>query len=276
MNIILCHIGNTLPSYIFDNLKQLQIFNGESIIYLILNKKAYISRLDDFKKVKLKYIEDYANQYNFINNDFWGVTTKRLFYIEELMRKDKLKNIIHIENDVLLYSNFNNLDFNNYKIGITLCGPQHASCAIMFIKDDYHLSLLNDKIKKRIKIKKISGSYSEMIIIRHIFDGDNEDKLLQRLPILPDHPTESYNLTQFNSLFDPASWGQYIGGAPKVPNSWVGDHHYIGYNLKRNIINMKFINKNGKKVPIALYNNLEYPINNLHIHSKHLNKFLSL
>ena len=71
MNIILCHKGNTLPSYIFDNLKQLQIFNGESIIYLILNKKAYISRLDDFKKVKLRYIEDYSNQYNFINNDFW-------------------------------------------------------------------------------------------------------------------------------------------------------------------------------------------------------------
>jgi len=103
---------------------------------------------------------------------------------------------------------------------------------------------------------------------------------LSYLPILP-FGAQSDNYEKFNSVFDPASWGQYVGGTTNgVPGAKPSDH-YIGRVLIDNpdydVVWKK--DDEGRNIPYFTYNDNyndhEIKINNLHIHSKNLKLYMS-
>jgi hypothetical protein len=97
----------------------------------------------------------------------------------------------------------------------------------------------------------------EMRLLGHIDDG-----IITKLPVLPDE------LNEFNFIFDPSSYGQYIGGTPNghAPG-FIDRDQYVGSKLT-NDIQIIF-----DGAPYIIANNKKYNIFNLHIHSKNLSKY---
>ncbi len=266
MNIILCHIGNSLPPHIWDCVEQIRLFN-DSPTYLILNKSAYNKKILEYDVTPI-YIEDIGENSN-TPNDFWGFTTKRLFLIEESMELYNITDVIHIENDVMLYTNINNIELKS-ELALTICGDNIASAAFIFIKTYESLRRLNELIKIHIERDGLSSNNSEMTIIKKIYDNDNS--IFTTLPTLPDGD---------KTLYDPATWGQFIGGIPKSPSykdyNLINklSHHYIGVALQNKKYELEFKFVDGLKKPFVIDGDREVPLNNLHIHSKQLFKYKS-
>jgi len=93
-----------------------------------------------------------------------------------------------------------------------------------------------------------------------------------------------YTLTymdNFNKyIFDPATYGQYLGGNNK--NKKFKDfgiyekNTYIGKEILKNKIKILWEkDENNFNRPYCLYNKEKYKIFNLHIHSKNLKQFAS-
>jgi hypothetical protein len=81
---------------------------------------------------------------------------------------------------------------------------------------------------------------------------------------------------KFHSIFDAAAIGQYLGGT----DPWHGHSNpgFINESCVFNPTNFKFLwkkDEQGRKIPIIEYQNQQWKINNLHIHSKNLSQFKS-
>jgi hypothetical protein len=83
------------------------------------------------------------------------------------------------------------------------------------------------------------------------------------------------NFKYYNCIFDAAAIGQYLGGVD--PRNMSGDTKgFVNETCVINYSKYNFIwkNKNNKKIPYIIINNIEYPIVNLHIHCKDLKSFI--
>ena len=78
-------------------------------------------------------------------------------------------------------------------------------------------------------------------------------------------------------LFDPSSYGQYFDGTHikrgnyYFKRRYVSTNHLVGREIKSSRIEPIFKNK----TPYVKFENKNYQLANLHIHSKNLNKFLN-
>jgi hypothetical protein len=209
--------------------------------------------------------------------DFWKVTCQRLIFLEILMRKENLTDVVHIENDVLIYENPLNLlpKFNNFpqRILLTPIGKDYISAAYSFIPTWRELSNLNIKLIEMMKtgIQKIKTEaginfVNEMIMISLIYKKNHN--IIDLLPVLPYHAQGGKNFEKFQCLFDCASWGQWIGGTPGNDKPFAGNHHYVGEEILKGNYDIQW----KEKKPFVLYKKDEslYPLMNLHIHSKKL------
>jgi hypothetical protein len=117
MNVVLTCINN-FQEYILVNIKQL-VRLGHKSIYVLTNA-AFFRRFSEFSEnITLVAIEDLVDSYNYNQNTqldnqfrggFWALTSARFFYLYEFMRSRNLENVVHLENDVLIYRNVDMLD----------------------------------------------------------------------------------------------------------------------------------------------------------------------
>ena len=187
-------------------------------IYVITNKK-YFENFHEFQnKIFLINIDDLEETYNYYDNSkldtnfrngFWMLSSYRFFYIYSLMKKYNLENVIHIENDVLLYYNcdilndilnkeFIYLPFDTYKRNISsiMYIPSH----IIFKKilDNYSFNF-ND-MENFYYIKEKIGHIDNFPIFINKNFQNNEINFVSK------------NFEKFNYIFDAAAIGQYLGG----------------------------------------------------------------
>ena len=135
-NIILVSTGIFQP-YLIINCKQL-IKLGFKNIYIITEKKYFNKipnnnniHLVDYSIINLKYFDKKTKLNKKFRNGFWNNTSKRLFFVYEYMKMNNLKNVIHLENDVLLYSDMN-YNFDE-KIYITMDSKNRCIPGIIYI-----------------------------------------------------------------------------------------------------------------------------------------------
>ena len=142
---------------------------------------------------------------------FWHFTTERFFFIEDLMLEYNIQNVIHMENDNLIY--FNIEDYKdifeiNYKIAAVFDNDVRCIPSFMYIKNVNYMSELTKFILDE------NNSKSDMEIIRD-FKKHNDN--VDNLPVVPKDynnlPSQYFkNIDKFNSIFDGAAIGQYVGG----------------------------------------------------------------
>ncbi len=296
-SIVLVHIGDEFFEHINTHLEQLKKFN-DCDIYLAISSKHFplikhnvkLVDIDTLEKVEShkKFLQIY-NQGNFWSiSNFWRTATERFFYIEAVMRNKNLTNVFHFEYDNMIYVNLEELlpiFEQNYYIAATFDNDNRCVPGFMYFKEISDLTelnkyILNSKDKNDMEIIaafRNSGTYpiNNLPILPNTYTGEYKSTT-GLITKYPDNYT--CNFDKFNSIFDAAAIGQFLGGISPRNNGGVHTKGFINESCIFNVSQFSYVWKVdnlNRKVPYLLYKGDMCRINNLHIHSKELQEFLS-
>lgn len=266
MNIVLIHIGGPVPPYFWICVNQIRKhYDGPLYVYAdsldresceefevdhILGNHLDLKRVQEFEKVS--FLRDYGQ--------FWDFTFRRLFVLEAIIRVFSLSNVIHIENDVMIYTDPRTLGFTDSgPVSANDIGPKYATYAYTHIPNFDAIHRLNDANIRVLKQGKQflnhrygEGMVNEMLIAKDLMNQGE----LAALPVL---------------LFDGASAGQYLFGThQKDPPGWTGAHHHIGKMIRDGEIKIEFSDTERCPYVTLLKTGTRHKMHNLHIHSKRL------
>ena len=275
MNIILTCIDN-FQDYILDNIDQLLKLKHKNI-YVITNPNLFKHFTHIQDKIKLVNIDNLNESYNFksksslnksFRNGFWYLTSYRLFYIYECMKFYNINDVIHLENDVLIYYNCDEL--------LSIVNKEFVYLPF----DTYNRNIIS------IMYIPTAGIYKKILDNYNVNKNDMENfaiinrktNLIKKFPIYitskeltDEEKFVSENSDIFPFIFDGAAIGQYLYGIDprNNPNNTIG---FINETciIKYNKYKITFKNINGINKPFIAINNKDIPIFNLHIHSKKL------
>lgn len=273
---IYIHLGGDLPSHAELTIRHNAKFS-KSPIFLLTEKTVNLDS-PNVKSITVQSLNSHKvkalRSYNYLEG-FWLYTFERLFILEEFMNQFAITDCVHIENDVLIYSEpqfekYRNL-FSN-RIALNLIGERYATFAYSYITLSSLTMLTQDLLfllslgKEEINERTQGEMLNEMTCVSYLFR--EKRKYLDFFPIMPEGEF-SKNYSELGFLYDAASYGQFLDGTPgTLGQAYRGDHHYVGRYLNdSDRINFK----NGK--PILIKNKKEFPLFNLHIHSKRIGFF---
>lgn len=268
----LFYCENSVPDYLKFTLNSVLSVDKDAKIYLC-----------SIKSPKFKNVE-FISQNEVISETTKKLLSKNLYYkkniariviLQDIQRELNIKNFVHLDNDVLIYKPFNELNnfFEANKFNVT----KPSNSKILFGYSYFDSSEILDKIKNEfIDLIEFGISttwsfnygtpYNEFDILGKICDQNG--KLFNLLPILP---------FENNILFDPSSYGHFLDGTKSHPKRFIGGRyinhdHYIGREIKSKRIKIKF----KKNKPIVIWKNQTYYLANLHLFSKRFYKFLPI
>jgi hypothetical protein len=279
MNIVLTCLNN-FQEYILINIDQL-IKLGHKNIYVITNSHL-LSKFENYSlKIKLIDVDSLDESYKFgdctsldksFRNGFWYLTSLRFFYIYEFMQKYDINDVVHLENDVVIYYNCEELInlVNKKYMYIPFDSYKRNIASVMYIP--------NKTIFKTI-LDNYNFNKNDMENFSHI---KQKTSIIENFPIFikNNNLTDEQRFVSNNSdifpyIFDAAAIGQYLGGVD--PKNASGDTKgFINETcvIKYNNYNIWFEELDGMKKPFIQVDSNKIPIFNLHIHSKKLKEFI--
>jgi len=233
---------------------------------------------EEFKHVHSLIEEFWPKRY--IEDAFWYVTFMRLIVLAIFIKNANVKNIIHSEADNLIFETdftkvFNILASGEYGYS-NEAAYAAAPCMILFsdhIAGDNMLKNLTSLLKKGENVIKhhVGHFYNwiaDMAFLDLIYRARKNYKMLPCLPFGP----YSENFSALNTVFDPISYGQFLGGTNN--NYEVGyaeARHFVGNEIRNGTMEVIFDGR-----PFIINNNQRIPLFNLHLHNKRsIPRFLS-
>lgn len=305
-SIVFVHIGSNIPKYTTTALSQARKFNQDCQIILLAEEEAintfnapkssenitYIT-CESLKKTKE---HKYFTKKSTLNKDwrdgFWRYTSERFLYLQDLIVMYDLKNVFHMEYDNMLYTDLSNLTsvFENQYQGIAATFDNDDRCVpgFIFIPNATEITLLAkcfaSNAHKNYNDMKMVSIFKEKYGITHIdYLPIITREYLDNYPLKSNinHTTttpENFhkNIELFQSVFDAAALGQYLGGIdPRNGRSVPGFVNESCLFQADKLVIEWYPDELNRNVPYIVYPNKKYRINNLHIHSKKLDKFKS-
>jgi len=290
---IFIHIGNEyFPEYVNIALEQCRKWNPYNIIYFIaLSKYKENITCTNVSYISLEEISVSDIRTHFVNNSkldmefrngFWRYTTERLFVLYDFCTQNNIDEFIHLENDNMVYFSINNI-INTFRetvhgISSTALSREENTFGIFYCNT---LEILHNFLL--FLVTNNSGA-NEMVLGSKFFITHSENcKFLPSIPPIDDNISEkdlqfiSNRINEFGGIFDPAQYGQWLGGidprnGESKPFMFSNSNAIIHcdnfqYDIQEETNNYKryYINYFDK--------NIRYPIYILHIHSKKLDKF---
>lgn len=276
MNYLLFYTGK-VPDYINHTIDSILKFEDESCkIYFCGDERLKNKNVISIEKQNLnnEMINEVVSRNYFENesNLLWESSLLRIFYLYELAKELKINNFIHFDCDVLIYKSFQEIksSFIKDKLNITPVNELFLNFSYSYIDNIENfqkicLCLLEIlKNSNYYENKYYSGNrLNEMIMLNIAFI--KYPNLFNLLNTLPKNNSEY--------IFDPGSYGQYLGGVDKqlFSKKLINNDHYVG----RNIIKYGYEIKMKKGLPVVTVNDRDFELVNLHIHKKNLGKFIS-
>ena len=275
MNYFLTYLGKE-PSYIKYCLNTILSVDEEAKIYFCSDFTSSYSGVthlaaseisSDLTK-EVNSINIYKNT-NYDQNPLWNTSLLRIFYLLDMCNELRIDSFIHFDLDVIIYKPFSILQkyMVKNKLNITPLNEYELIFGYSYSDNFSNYSKITNAVFKNIEIEASNSNepLNEMKMLAKVHNYKPE--LFNLLPHLPSE--------EGDFIFDPASYGQYIGGLDGKPRRlfskpWAGDHHYVGSLILKKEISVKFKNQQ----PFAEMNNKRFDLANLHIHSKNLKKFL--
>lgn len=283
VNFILFHKNSKIPGYITECVRQIMFTQTDYKIYLLTDNNIVFndSNIDviNINDIKIESLND-IDFYKHDRDPLWKTSFERFFYIDSFIKTNNTKNIVHFDNDVLIYKSVNKilttLQKNIPYTGFTKHKPHELVCGFTFINNENGLTeickkllLLAQKGVNNLKSLFNGDMPHEMRLLGHISETSDQIKILPGLPF-------NLEFLEYNCIFDPSSYGQYLGGTGDAFCNTVHPH-----NVNR-IIDQHIVNKEilpffdyTTRTPYITYNNTQIPIFNLHIHSKQLKDFVT-
>jgi hypothetical protein len=313
-SIAFVHLGPELPPYIGHALFQARLFNTTQNIYLLAEHKALthpkaqelLSSLQCSFKIQIvpietlqrspkhKLFEQTSTHGTAFRKGFWKFTVERFFVLADFMQHYAITELIHLENDTLLYRNVDELlpVFRKYYQGIAaiFISKTHCISSFVYIRDAIAIKKLTSYLARQAYTGK-----NDMVLLAD-FGAKYGTDYIDSLPIISrsyiarhglknaknEHTdnAEKYctHIDAFNSLFDGNALGQYLGGIdPRIgaskPKTYINPESFFNPTL----LTIEWQkDEHGRKIPFMVFEGESYRINNLHIHSKNLQAFLSI
>lgn len=251
ISLVYIHIGTNLPndnnrktSYLYDSIYQSLIVSPNNKIYVIIDDSLLtefnnkisnfnvpnilnvnpipLSILDNLEEdIKFSKYIDYINSLptdtKTFRSGFWVSTTSRFFYIEKFMNLFKINRVFHIESDVMIYEDLENIyesckKGNSNQIYMVQDSKDRVIPSILYIPHVNSLIKLNDYIIN------VLGTNHGRIINDMILLGSFPDK--NNFPYKFEHESTINNKSLSKYIFDGAAIGQYLGGIDpnNIPN----------------------------------------------------------
>jgi hypothetical protein len=283
MRIVLV-VLSTFQEYVLQNIVHLKQ-NGNQDIVVITDRK--------FRGYFQKYVhtiamEDLLENYHLMTqsygqefrNGFWHWTSFRFYAILAYMKKHDTTNILHLENDVMLFENADNIPFHDTsKILLTMDNNYRCIPGIMYIPNSTVLEQCLNQFDHSLKDMQNWGR----ICIEN-------KKWVDTLPIAPTFTGQNLssnlitNYKSYNAIFDAAAIGQYLGGIDPRNTPKPDTKGYVNTECEINYSHFEFVwlfNENNCKSPHVIIRNkdtglpITIKIFNLHVHSKCLTQFMN-
>ena len=245
---------NVFQSYILHNISHLHEIGYNRITVITTRNIQKYFIFEDVNLILSEELEDYYIEKKL--NDFYVNCGKRFFYIFSYMKKYDRQKCLHIENDVLLYQQLDNISDHIY---LTMDSEQRCIPGVVYIPE---YKLLQDLIDKYDYMQ------NDMINLAHFYNNNRDT--VKSFPISTTKWSD--NFERFGMIFDAAAIGQYLFGidpkntTQKHTEGFINETCVVKYN--KYIFVWKYFN--GMYRPYIIINDQLIPIFNLHIHSKRL------
>jgi hypothetical protein len=286
-NFILFHKG-PIPEYINTCINQIHRTQTNYKIYLLIESQYSLNINSAAKIIPIEYLQpiEISNISYYLNdqNPLWRTSLERFFYIKNFINDNNINNVIHFDNDVLIYQDVDTikdiLKTNIPNIGITPHKANELVCGFMYINNPDSLNKLCEHLLRlavlgEFQLNAQLGSMPhEMRLLGEV--KNTQPGIITELPVSPISPGDNL-FDKFNIVFDPSSYGQYIGGThangggDRFENHLRSRHRYIDM-----YIDIKYLPSFDMllKAPFLSYEGQQIPIFNLHIHSKQLHLYI--
>ncbi len=216
---------------------------------------------------EIKEINYFRNEKNLL----WETSLYRIFYLYEAAKYININRFIHFDCDVVIYKSFDELtnQFDRGKINITPLNELFLNFSYSFFDNMQYLELVCVEI---LKILKNSTFYenkyyqgkklNEMILMNIAYIKNPE--FFKLLEVLPGSDNDV--------IFDPGSYGQYIGGThnKRFSKNFINIDHYVGREILKDGFKVSFENKK----PFINHSKQIFELANLHVHSKNLHRYV--
>ena len=308
MSIILTHLGESVPLYLEDCVKQIRLWNMNALeVYLILDPchkgLDFFGNLDKTYSVNLVYTDSLEptthHQYfskNFqgdtgSRNGFWKHVKERFFYIEECITKYSLQHIFSMEYDILVYTDLLELQAK------LKSGPQtlrmvrdndlRGHPGFLYIPSSKHLQHLNIFIVSIMQkplddmqtLAEYADSYSDRMNYLPVITEARNATISNRISLKGHTSRNAFYLSQNSEdlkvLFDSAVVGQWVGG---VDSRITDGDIYANFENESALYRIEEMKFEWKKSNINfLWQPIldGRPLVTIHVHSKILKWFLS-
>lgn len=297
-NIFVVIQTRNYPEYVIDCIKQIRCFNNNPI-FLLSDSDYYqnsVKRISNTELINIKELRKTENHLYFtkhqslddnFRNGFWVSAVERFFLIENFLNTYDIKNIIQVETDNLIYTNYQKIFDTLKKISnfsIILDHKNRCIPSIVYLKNKSSIESFNRFYNTNCLSKKLN----DMEALALFYKKQKNKLLINNLPITPPkaqfrilkliHNISYYNnFNHFKGIFDAAAFGQYLGGVDprNIKGNTVGFINETSV-VKPNRFKITWEKDDSKrKIPFIHYKEKKYPIFNLHIHSKNLKIFMS-
>lgn len=309
--VVLTHSGTRpIPEYAVDCIEQI-LFYSDTTVYFVCSRDKEISpRLREIARIV--YIEDLPVSERHLRffkklssfganfDNFFQHATERFFIIDEVIECLGLTNVIHMENDIMIYEDINVLIGTMKKLYDCITVPrmteEFCMATVMYIPDHKRMEHFLDYVLEHILDKKsndVSKKTNDMIILADYLRENgkyalplinkeyiDEYGLINSKGAVPpgEHLDDYYKYTEtFGGIFDPQPMGQYLGGTDRKPK---GVANNAGFKNEYSYVDISKLDIIWKKkgegyVPVLKWKDKEYRIYDLHVHCKELNRFRS-
>lgn len=267
-----CHIGELPPDYLLDSITSIDSVDPGAKIVLITDQQIEIDgidllQVDDIacdETRKVMGMELFSNE----SNPLWRRSIFRIFLVRDALKYLGIESCYHFDSDVLMFQPstlFSHLIGDGNGLSITY----HNETEVVFgfskfsgiKKIDDICAILHDVVFDRQKQYEYGSNMPNEMRLLHSIMTRRPD-LISVLNILPN---------ETGIIFDPSSYGQFFGGTHQGHSPGFAHHtHIIGREIQSGNI-VPFMKD---KKPYVSFEGKDYPIVNLHIHSKITSPFL--
>lgn len=253
MNYVLTYEGK-LPPHFEHCVRQIKHVDKEARVILVHDGDG--SKETENIKLSSLSLPDFGTYFSRSSDPLWITSLRRVFILNEIKGP-----LVHFDTDVLIYEPFSSV---NLPDGVFLTPHKEGEFTFGY-------SYISDKTKYKNLCSSIYSllKRGETFTRKHTGDQIHEMRLLGYcgkgvITPLPVHPRMGEGL-----MFDPSSYGQFLGGTPNghAPG-FIDKEQLVGSILSEGSTTVNFSGK-----PTISYWGKTYPLSNLHIHSKELWKF---
>lgn len=273
-SVILVNLG-IFQDYINDNIENLLRYKNNVVLIIDENLIPFVKEKEKITIIKsedlnLDYFEKKSRYDTKFRQGFWKNTSKRLFCVFEAMKKFNIEKCFHIENDVLIFGNTEEINTTDDRLYLVMDNKRRCIPSIIYIPDYRFLNkLIEDYRFRKNDMENMQIFYNRNKDIVSTFPIINQNNLYKEKTMYNE------NFQQYNMIFDGAAIGQYLGGID--PRNKGGDTK--GFINEKTVINyskFKFLWKNieNNKKLFIIIDEEEIPVFNIHVHCKNLKQFI--